>query len=586
MRSTAALSLTKSTVPGGRDLLIARAWARLRWWHVLLVLVLVEAVAFHTTARDSVAPFYPMNLDQVQYLGEAYSAYDLIKAHGITGAWEVFQAPRAQGMLLQDQAALAFLFTGASRLVAIDINLAYFLLYLWVSTETARRLGGLAAALTAAGLILAAATTTQITGGLFDFRLDFAAMCLWGTLLALLVLARPTGQPKRSLLVPVALASAALILTRIITVAYIVGLVAGLILVAILIRFGSRRLALRLGPRRLAMVLVTTVLVAGAYVAHNWDILSTYYLFGHVTGTEKHTRALEVGVTDLLSSIEFYFQSLLTVHAGTDLVTLAAGLVLAIFLVMLICGGFHGAVHKARLHVSAVAWMVSVLALAFAIPYVALTLDEAKSGVVGDVLLPPTILGVVAVFAFASRLPYTRARWAEVALLVLSLAAFGYGVRTQIGALQQNAYRANREDLAAASRMMLEVGDYVRENSSGQTIWGIDGHLDFTAPGVAWLYYYEQRGIWLPMAAELGVGAIQTTLSQDEVLREAAASDVLLLTKGGSWTYPYDQSIEQAKVALFNLAAERFTLFRSYRMFGRDVYVFIRNSSRDQHSGP
>jgi hypothetical protein len=159
-------------------------------------------------------------------------------------------------------------------------------------------------------------------------------------------------------------------------------------------------------------------------------------------------------------------------------------------------------------------------------------------------------------------------------LLLVASGILLWGLRAQVRAVQPSEF--NRDDLATASVLMQDLGEYVQANRSGQAMVAIDGHLDYTPPLVARLYYYEQHRVWLDLVGDLGVGAIQTVMPEAEVLRQAAASDVLVLTRGGSWFYPYDLSIERAKPALFALADQQFALLRQYHIYDRDVFVYVR----------
>jgi hypothetical protein len=537
-------------------------------------ILLFEAVLLHTTARDFVAPFYPSNYDQIQYLTESYLAYDVIRQHGLLeGVLDVLRQPRAQGMLLQFQAAVLFLITGPSRLAALDLNVGYFLVYLGVTAEAVRRSAGMPAALASLGLIASAATNTHV-GGIFDFRLDFAAMCLWGTLLALVVLGVGRNQSRPKLIAAVAMVAALLVLTRIITVAYVAVSLGGLFLIAPLIRTSPEATSPTPSRRALLPALTVSALATGWFVLQNWTTVIPYYIVGHVASDEKHIRALEVGATNLIRSLSFYPNSLVYDHAGPAFLRLTVALAIAGVLGGFLSRGGVSSENRKVGHTLSLGWVACALTLCIAGPYIVLTANEAKSVVVGDVLLPPLVLAIVCVFSVVSRLTQPVTRVAHYTLIVATSGVLLLGLRAQWSQVRDS--ESGRRDLATASQLMQDVGDYVLTTRSGQAVWAMDGHLDFTAPLVTRLYYFEQRRVWLALSNSLGAGAIHTTLSEDEVVQSAAAADVLILTRGGTWMYPYDHSIERVKPSLFALAKQQYLLLHEYRVYGRDVFVYIR----------
>src|SRR5439155_21332731 len=121
---------------------------------------------------------------------ESYHAYaTLHDVDPIQGFAQVMSEPRVQSWILQHEAAVVFLLSSPGRLQALDVNLAHLLLFLGISTVCIRRTFGPGPALAFLGLVLSARTMTVLIGGPFDFRLDFAAMCAWDALVAVLALA-------------------------------------------------------------------------------------------------------------------------------------------------------------------------------------------------------------------------------------------------------------------------------------------------------------------------------------------------------------------------------------------------------------
>jgi hypothetical protein len=221
-------------------------------------------------------------------------------------------------------------------------------------------------------------------------------------------------------------------------------------------------------------------------------------------------------------------------------------------------------------------WIACSLLVAFIGPYLALTSDEAKSVVVGDVLLPPLILVVICAFAQATSWTGKGSKAPRYVLLGITAALLAVGLRSEWNQFQLSSYETDQLGPATGSRLIENVGGYVENHLGGHATWATDGHLDFSPPLVTRLFYYEQHGKWLSLVSTLGDGSIQTVLTPEEILRQAGSSDVLIITRGGTPLYPYDQSIDAVKGPLFAMAIQQYRLMDEYQIGDRDVFVYVR----------
>src|SRR5262249_46507766 len=149
---------------------------------LLLTLFCFEAVLFFWQVSREIAPFYPSNFDQLSYY---LSTYDLIEQFRTSG-WSAFvttflQPGHATGVTFVIQGALLSLLGGANRTALISINLLYFLALQLVLFDTVRaRTGNINLAWAAVAILLSFSTVFNVVGGIYDYRIDFAAMCLYG----------------------------------------------------------------------------------------------------------------------------------------------------------------------------------------------------------------------------------------------------------------------------------------------------------------------------------------------------------------------------------------------------------------------
>ena len=294
----------------------SRAFSPGLWGGGLVLLFGLEGALLHQVASIGVAPYYPRWFDQVQYLTESYQAYDVFRERGIVdGLVHNLAEPRVQGWLLQLEAALVFLVTGPARLPALDLNIVHFLAFLVISAEIVRRSLSAWCAITFLALILGTRGVTNLTGAVWDFRLDFAAMCLWGALVPVLAFRGP-ALAKWKWSVAVIVLGEMLICTRTIAFVYVVGTVGALILCAPFALGRAARADAGVIRRRLSLAIGCWFATEAVFVLHNLDLIVGYYVGGHVLGGESEVRAAEAGVADLASSLEFYGRSLLGDQLG------------------------------------------------------------------------------------------------------------------------------------------------------------------------------------------------------------------------------------------------------------------------------
>ena len=156
----------------------------LRWlWLLAAGLMLVEFLVFDRMTSRHHASVYPRWSDQIQYLSESYYSYDELKSHGWWhGLAYACTNPAAQGTLHDIVAVVAFGLFGPSRALALDLNMLVFVAWQAMTLFAIRRLtGSTALGWLGFGLLLClAGPWTDDAGSAVDFRLDHAAMCLWG----------------------------------------------------------------------------------------------------------------------------------------------------------------------------------------------------------------------------------------------------------------------------------------------------------------------------------------------------------------------------------------------------------------------
>jgi hypothetical protein len=541
----------------------------------LALFLVFQAVLLHNVAAREVAPFLPRNFDQGFYLDDSYRIFESIRLHGfVSGIIAALQTPRAQGLLVPMEAAATFVILGPGRLSAVDLNIAYFVVAAAVSAELARRTFGIRVGMITLGLIAAIYGTTSLAGGLFDFRLDFIGFCLWGVLLATIVFA---GNSDRLLWLVITLLSMALVLSRLISVA---------VVLPILLWRGVYDCAFELGHgRRLARstrclmpAIVVSALVT-LFVIAEWQPIFNYYIVGHVTGTENALRASDAGVFNELDSITYYAKSLILSQLGIPALVLVFAVLSATSIIVLTdrtTGVGRLSARKMRL--------ISLLSVSWLATYTILTLDQAKSPVVGNLLLPPVLIAVVGAAGVAEHIVQEKSprAWQRRLFSTVAVIVLGGGVLIGLNTVSRTERvrgPATAVDLGRAGQLLLDVGDYLNATGLQNAVWSVDGHQEFATSTTVETFYYEQRGILLNLRGGLGDEGIADHVSPEEVLAKGRASDVLLLgdtsAAGPALPYPSDVDIWGQESRLHELAQSTLVPLGRYWTYGRlwDAYV-------------
>jgi hypothetical protein len=540
-------------------------------WGAVAVLLVLQYALFRQFVTREIAWAYPAHHDQIVYLLQAYDTHEHVLDEGLRrGLAYGLHLPSPNGCLIHVEAALLFLLTGATRLGALTVNILHFVLFQvslvaalrWLTRRWDVTLAGL-------GLLLAAVSPFLDSGGISDFRLDFAASCLMGVVLCLVVRCGIFTRPGWSL--AAGGAGAWLVLFRFIAIVYLTGI--GLALAAWFAwRWGRRRGLERAAEgRRLGNLALAVTLIAVTAVPVLWkrrELLKAYYVVGHVTGQEKGIRALKSG-----QRWSHSIQSLRDNHAGRDFLRLAgAGLALAAAYRVL--RGRLPADPAARLDLRVA---LPTLALALLVPLAVLMLDGQGSPIVANVALPALLwlvllaaVGCVGLHrrdALGSAPGPVLGVLGAIALLVgLHNQAWWYGHRT--------AFTTCRDDVDEALRLHDRIEACCAEHGWQRPIISATTNADFLHHQVSNVLMYERHGSCRQTLGLLGQAIM--AMSRQDALAQAAASDVVVLARPCRVVYPFEQCMTDLYPQLRRLCREHFVRQDSYHIFGQDVTLYVR----------
>ncbi len=480
----------------------------------LLVLIALEALLFFSFFTREIAWYPPDNFDQASYLIETYQLQERIFAHGLGQVWTYFWSHgHAAGVLFPIEGALAGIIIGGTRLPQLSVLFLGFC-FLQVTAFTVARtiwkrsLYGYIAV----GLILSQITLWSWEGGgLFDFRMDFLAYCLYGIWAGAVL--RSQLFLHRAWALGAGLIGAFLVLNRFVTITYLLGVSAGFALVcSIIIVFLRRddplisRMRRRLGNLGLSTALL--LVFCAPVLLHNWPAIHGYYVVGHATGEEKYVRAAILGIHDLRGHLTYYPNSIIQDHLGRfflwgSAIAIGCGLA-ARFLVR-------------RLRVQAPLQsdetpLLQIIFLAGAIlgPLVVLTADISKSPVVGGIVGVPVALLVVAVAAACAPKPDEREpSWVRRLLVASAVAVLVLGLYNQLSQASRHAPDyAHRDDLKKLDELDKALIDLANEygwSHPGVSYDVITGWLNAGTPTVS---AFEQSRNLIQFAPMIGNGVL------------------------------------------------------------------------------
>ena len=226
--------------------------------------------------------------------------------------------------------------------------------------------------------------------------MDYSALCLYGVWCCLLLASRTFRN--RSAIFGLGIVSAFLVLERFFTVLYIGTVLAILFLALSLAAYfapttehQNKRCQERQKPIHLRWTLVAPVTLPFLFLARS--AIFNYYVVGHFLGVEKNIRAAEVGISTLSDDLTYYPWNLAIEHFGKPSIEFIAIVLASVTLIYRLSEG--ATIRRALRELGAYRFEFLALILAVAVPLVFLTIDVAKSPVVGEIVIVPCILALV-----------------------------------------------------------------------------------------------------------------------------------------------------------------------------------------------
>lgn len=587
----------------------------------ILVLFAIEATVFYGQLAVQIAPFYPMNFDQAGYIDQVYTLYMSFAEHGwsslfkfpfvLRNADEVsIGAGTGVGFLMQG--VLAAIVGGPSRASLLTMNLIYFYaLQIALFVAIGVRTRNTNYSWLAIALLIASVSIFNPAGGIFDFRYDFSAFCLYGIWASLIVSSKVFRSTRLSY--ATAAVAALLIVSRYVAAAYVAVTLAAVFIVLLAASRSSNPITARLARfriRNLMLSSVVTFVLSIPFLVPAAIPFFDKYVGGHLKGWEKYMRATEVGAHTVMDHILFYPSHIVWTHLGTLTLSLAAGL-LAVVLLVAIVNRIAPAVLLRRL--GRHRYEFAALIAAIVLPQIILAADIAKSTVVGGIVLGPIIIafillvaalwsggplvpvsGTPRLAAAAQRVSrFIPEKWRES---VSSDAGLLNSIRVAVCAVAFMGFLANsttrqhqypRVELDSINDINSKIVRYALDNQIANPEFSIDRIVDYLNPSTLSITAFERFNSALPIKKGLGYDLVfgMGPAPRDVAMQFVENSDILVLTSAAidrEAPYPLNAAVKEYWNDLQSWAKNNRDLLSTATILGVPYHIFVKPQVRIQ----
>jgi hypothetical protein len=524
------------------------------------LLLAAEAVIFHGHFAHYISWYPPEFYDQAVYLSAAYELQNAMSQKGLWAIWLALRdSAHANGLLLPIEGGTLGALLGGARLPALMVNFVAFgvgqiAAFLAVRHVTQSR----AFAYAAVGLVLLAQTTWNAIGGLLDFRIDFAALCLYGTWVALILRSSMFLSARWSVLV--GLVGGILLLHRFVALVYLVGVSLGF-LGLLVVWAWKRKFEFRTRVQNVAMSSAITLAIFLPFFLSRIREFTAYYA---LTGEDPETRASMAGVFTNIDNLIFYPRAIANGHVGWAFIYAAAGLILTSLVARIF-------VARSRSGWPDLPVMILFLLGAIAWPIIALTLHPSKaSQTAGIVCIPIALLVVLSAHVLAPTLP----RFSRAAAVLLIIAGVLFQSNRAVFEAEAVTIKG-RADLTEWADMVQWLNRYAIEKGLRSPILSVD-LISSEINGPALISGgYELTGAFVNWRQLLAANIL--SIDRDQIMEWAGQSDVLILTSLPKPPgYPFHASITPNLPALAGWAEDHMRLAKVFTFKEGNARIYVK----------
>ena len=536
---------------------------------ILSFILLLEFALFRTCVQRDIIGSCPRNIDQAVFMRMTYHMYENI----VSGNWgEVLhEISTGLGQGAFPVFGLIFLFIfGKSRLSLLLVNFTLFVLVQGVGYHYVKKMSNSnTLGYVFLGLFLMIQSPYFEAGGLFDYRMDFSAFCLYTCWMVTFVAAHYINDKKTYYL------SAAFcgmtLMFRSNTLAYL-GI--AFFLFECIYLFVLKQENLKEELVKLIKYACIIVVFGGWYIVAQSKALLQYYLTAHVTSDEPQIRMLEQGIKNTSDYLLFYPKSLVNTHLGKMLSGVLAILILISLILYLVNKKKKDLKIDKNEKTAFVAGMCG-----FVSPFIVLTIDISKSAVVIC-----TVAGVSVIISLffviilvnknllAKFVPYICAG------VFICLGLFNYidnTTQTLVGYSQKT-----QNEMIDINQCMEE---YLVENDLKSAKLLVDRICDAITTDVITVLTYEMDNVYVDMGYAWNTINTYQDYSSEEVDAALSEADLMVLSKSVYTTnsyYPTDASFDRYREYMLEYAYNHLIELGEYNLGGDILIVFGKGQAK------
>lgn len=528
------------------------------FWFGLAVLFVIEGLMFYTQLADQILPYFPRAFDQTSYSVETYQLIDGFQKHGWQAFLHPIANPPATGVTFIIQGALLSLIGGANRGAFISLNLIYFIaLQICLFVTVRSRTNSVVLAWVGIAILLTARTHFNFAGDLYDYRIDYSALCLYGIWCCFLLSSQ--AFRNRDANIGVVISGVLLILERFFTILYIGTVLGALLLATLLVLYFAKTPEHRAEATRTAKNLFVcgafTILATLPFLFNARHAIFSYYVVGHVLSSEKYIRAAESGVSTLFDELTYYPWSLGAHHLGNQILAFGAVVLAGMIFAYFFIGGGQARTAIGRLR--GMGFDLLALVLAVVVPLTLLTFDVAKSPVVGGVVTVPCILLfilITSVFTSSHSLPgqsvaTNRTQVRQLGRFVRSFLILGCVIVAMAIFLANGTasqHNLSRSDLVRVNNVNQAIAGYIIDHAISNPRISFDRVDEYLNAGTIQVRGYELWRRFIDIVPKIyGTWA----MPRDEAMKLVQDSDIVILSDpvlGREFShYPMDTKIRE-----------------------------------------
>lgn len=550
---------------------------------ILGVLLLVEFLFFRQFAEREIIWAYPNHHDQLDFLFPTYDLYTGFLNRGFAALKDYVTTPSARSLLFPIHGFLLCLLFGATRLTCLEANFLLFGALQATFLYTGRWLtGNLWLGFVGVGLVLSQASAFFYAGGMFDYRTDFSAYCLYG--IWILVVLRSGVFANTKWTIVAALVGTWLILVRYITVPYVLGATL-LTAVGISLRYRTGLFDAKEGRERIVRASLFLTIVA--FLTAPFLYLATrsiwkYYGSHHFVGPEKYLRAAEHNISGLLGHLTFYPASIWYEHLGRPFVLLSVILLFVAYAMRWVQRDYRSPKGADAGHTIFVALFVAAAILT---PLITLTVIITKSQVVGGIVGVPIALAVLLAIAHIVRKtpPVVRSTLqSSRGCAILAVISMAFGMGNYLGHLTgRGPFQDRRMEIAHLMWIYETIGRYVKITGPRPTatfsVNLISGAMNYMVVPVV---FFERQGVLIRMNPLLGNSIF--AVDRDTAFKKLEETDILVLGDTSqrfhlSKHYPLNLTLTPLTMEIERWAANELVhLLSTPSVEGRGYSVYVR----------